>query len=144
MQILQYTNKYANMQIYMQSSQALNVCATLSLRNKFSELQQIVSDSVDILIAAETKIDSSFPTAYFCLAIYHTSYRLDICSKSGGILVYINSNIAARKLNCSEFCNSIQAVPFEINLRKEKWFVISIYWSSSKNGNFFLNALKIS
>ena len=65
MQILQYTNKYANMQIYMQSSQALNVCATLSLRNKFSELQQIVSDSVDILIAAETKIDSSFPTAYF-------------------------------------------------------------------------------
>ena len=90
-----------------------------SIRNKFSDLQQIICDSVDILTIAETKIDYSFPTAQFRLANYHTPYRLDISNNSGGILVYIRSNIPTRQLNCGNLCKSIQAVPFEINLRKE-------------------------
>ena len=98
-----------------------------SVRNKFNDLQQVICDIVDILTIAETKIDSSFPTTQFFLANYHTPYRLDISNKSGGILVYIRSNIPTRQLNCGNLCKSIQAVPFEINLRKEKWLVISIY-----------------
>ena len=98
-------------------------------------------DSVDILTIVETKIDSSFPTAQFRLTNYHTPYRLDISDKSGGILVYIKSNITTRQLNCGNLCKSIQAVPFEINLRKEKWLVISIYRAPSQNNEFFLNSL---
>ena len=60
-----------------------------SIRNKLSDLQQVICDSVDILTIAETKIDYSFPTAQFRLANYYTPYRLDISNKSGGILVYI-------------------------------------------------------
>ena len=112
-----------------------------STRNKFSNLQQVICDRVDILTIAETKIDSSFPTAQFRLANYHTPYRLDISNKSGGILVYIKSNIPTRQLNCGNLCKSIQAVPFEINLRKEKWLVISIYQPPSQNSDFFLNSL---
>ena len=104
-------------------------------------MQQVICDSVDILTIAETKIDSSFPTAQFRLANYHTPYRLDISNKSGGILVYIKSNIPTRQLNCGNLCKSIQAVPFEINLRKEKWLVISIYRPPSQNSEFFLNSL---
>ena len=104
-------------------------------------MQQLICDSVDILAIAETKIDYSFPTAQFRLANYHTPYRLDISNKSGGILVYIKSNIPTRQLNCGNLCKSIQAVPFEINLRKEKWLVISIYRSPSQNSEFFLNTL---
>ena len=33
----------------------------------------------------------------------------------------------------------IQAIPFEINLRKEKWLVISIYRPPSQNSEYFLN-----
>ena len=104
-----------------------------SIRNKLSDLQQVICDSVDILTIAETKIDYSFPTAQFRLANYHTPYRLDISNNSGGILVYIRSNILTRQLNCGNLCKSIQAVLFEINLRKEKWLVISIYQLPPQN-----------
>ena len=92
---------------------------------------------VDILTIGETKIDSSFPTAQFRLANCHTPYRLDIRNNSGCILVYITSNIPTRQLNCGNLCKSIQAVPFETNLRKEKWIVISIYRPPSQNSEFF-------
>ena len=78
-------------------------------------------------------MDSSFPTSQFPLGNYHTPYRLDISSKRGGILVYIKLNIPTRQLNCGNLCKSIQVVSFEINLRKEKWLVISIYRLPSKN-----------
>ena len=78
-------------------------------------------------------MDSSFPTAQFRLANYHTSYCLDISNKSGGILVYIRTNIPSRQRNCGNLCKSIQAAPFEINLREEKWLVISTYRSPSQN-----------
>ena len=75
---------------------------------------------VDILIVAETKIDASFPTTQFLAEGYHKPYRLDMSEESGGILVYINSSIPSRKLHCGNLYLSINAVPFEIKLRKDK------------------------
>ena len=112
-----------------------------SIRSKFNDLQQLICDKVDILTIAETKIDSSFPTAQFRLANYHKTYGLDISDKSRGILVYIKSNIPTHQLNCGNLCKSIQAVLFEINLRNKKWLVISIYRPPSQNNEFFLNSL---
>ena len=112
-----------------------------SIRNKFSDLRQVICDNVEILTIAETKIGSSFPTAQIRLANHRTPYRLDISNNSGGILVYVRSNIPTRQLNCGNVCKSIQAVPFEMNLRKEKRLVISIYRPSSQNSKFFLNSL---
>ena len=36
-------------------------------------------------------------------------------------------------MNCGNLYKSIQVVPFEINLRKEQWLMISIYQSPSQN-----------
>ena len=44
-------------------------------------------------------------------------------------------------LFCEELCNSIQAIPFEISLREEKWLVISTYCPSSQNTEYFLTSL---
>ena len=55
-----------------------------SVRNKFTDLQTIIQDIVSI---AETKLDTSFPSAQFTLEEYHTPYRIDINNKNGGILV---------------------------------------------------------
>ena len=44
-------------------------------------------------------------------------------------------------LSCDEVGNTIQAIPFEINFRKEKWLVISIYRLPSQNSEYFLNSL---
>ena len=112
-----------------------------SIKKTFNDLQQLICNSVDVLTIAAAKIDTSFPTAQFRLANYHILYRLDVSDKIEGILVYIKSKIPTRQLNYVNLCKSIQVLPFEINLRKEKWLVMSIYRPPSRNSEFFLNSL---
>ena len=112
-----------------------------SVRNKFENLIEIINENVDIFTITETKLDGSFPTAQFEIKGYYSPFRFDITNKNGGLLVYIKSSIPSRKLSCDDICNSIQAIPFEINLRKEKWLVISIYRPPSQDSVFFLNSL---
>ena len=95
---------------------------------------------MDVISIAETKIDASFPSAQFVFEGYHSPYRLEVSNRSGGILAYVKSSVPSRHLSCENLCDSIQAVPFEINLRKEKWLVISIY-RSPHNREYFLNNL---
>ena len=93
------------------------------------------------MLYPETKIDASFPSAQFVVEGYHSPYRLDASNRSGGILVYVKSSIPSLCLSCENLCDSIQPVPFEINLRKEKWLMISIYHPPSHNSEYFLNNL---
>ena len=81
-------------------------------------LREVVMENVDILAIAETKIDESFPTAQFLLVRYHSPDRLDKSPKSGGSLVYVKSSIPSRQLNFPNLSYKIQAVPFQLNLRK--------------------------
>ena len=121
----------------------LNICYLNinSVRKKFTDFQEIINGNVDVISIAETKIDASFPSAQFAFEGYHSPYRLDVSNRSGGILVYVKSSIPSRRLSCENLCGSIQAVPFEINLRKEKWLVISICHPPSHNSEYFLNNL---
>ena len=96
---------------------------------------------VDILIVAETKIDASFPTAQFSAEGYHKPYRLDVSEKCSSILVYVNSSIPSRQLHCGNLNLSIQEVLFEINLRTDKWLVISVYRPPSQKSEYFFNEL---
>ena len=108
------------------------------MRNKFADLTTIINGNVDIVPIAETKIDASFPSIQFTLEGY-TPYTLNINNKSGGILVYVKFSIPSRWLCYEELLISIQAISFGINLRKEKWLVISIYRPPSQNSEYFLN-----
>ena len=78
-----------------------------SIRNKFNDLQELIKGKSDIVMIAETKIDASFTTAQFLLDNYHQPFRLDINSKSGGILVYVKSSVPSRKLKCDVLSKSI-------------------------------------
>ena len=112
-----------------------------SAGNKFTDFQKIINGNVDVISIAETKIDVSFPSAQFAFEGCHLPYRLDVSNRSGGILVYVKSSIPSRRLSCENLCDSIQVVPFEINLRKEKWLVILIYRPPYHNSEYFLNNL---
>ena len=98
-----------------------------SIRSKFENLQEFLKQNVDVLAVADTKIDASFPSAQFFLGGYHSPYRLDISCKSSGLLVYVKATTTSHQLSLTKFKFRIQAVPFELNLRKEKWLKISIY-----------------
>ena len=86
--------------------------------------RDVVMDNVDILAIAETKLMNRSPQL---LVECHSSYRLSKSPKKGGIFVYVKSLISFRQLNFPNLPFKIQAIPFKLNLRKEKWLVISIY-----------------
>ena len=85
-------------------------------------LKQALVNYVDIFIAAETKINEPFLTARFAIDSFRKLLRLDVTNKSGSLLVYVRSYLPLRKLTKYKISSDIQALAFEINLRKEKWF----------------------
>ena len=93
-----------------------------------------------MLRIAETKIDSSFPTGQFSLEGYRSPYRLNVSNRRGRLLIYVNASIPTRYLKYEIKYKSIQIITFEINLRKEKWLVVSIYRPPLQNSEYFVNA----
>ena len=112
-----------------------------SIRNKFENLCDIVGKNVDVLSIAETKLDSSFPNAQFLLPGFHEPLRLDINHRSGELLVYIKASLPSKILTKFKLPINIQIIPFEINLRKEKWLFVSIYKPPSQSNHYFLDIL---
>jgi len=60
-----------------------------SLASKFEELKYIISNSLDILIIQETKLDSTFPNDQFLIEGYRAPYRLDRNRNGGGVMIYV-------------------------------------------------------
>ena len=89
-----------------------------SVRNKFEGLKDFVSDNIDILIVAETKIDNSFPKGQFFIQGYSEPFRLDRNSNGGGLLVYVKEDIPSKQLKSFKFEDDIECIGFEVNLRK--------------------------
>ena len=108
-----------------------------SIRNKFGSLCSLTLSRVDILSIAETKLDYLFPNAQFLIPNFHQPFRLDISRNSGGFLVSVRYSIPARMLSNYRLPPDIQAIPFEINLRKEKWLFRSVSKRPSLNNQYF-------
>lgn len=81
-------------------------------------------EHIEILIIAETKQQTSFPTAQFLMPGFHKPFRLEVTASSGGLLMLRD----LYPLENSKPINyHIQSIPFETNLRKEKSLFIDIY-----------------
>ena len=113
-----------------------------SIRKKFDDLKLIINENVDIICIAETKIDKSFPTARFLLPGFNKPYRLDISDKQGGLLIYIKAHLASRLLSTHISPKDMQAIPFELNLRKEKWIFVCSHRPAKQDSQHFLENLK--
>jgi len=88
-----------------------------SIRNKFDALKDIVSQNIDILMVAETKINDSFPKEQLFMEGYSYPLRLDRDGNGGGLLVYVRSDIPSTELKSFKFDSDVECVCFEINLR---------------------------
>ena len=104
-----------------------------SIRNKFDALKDIVSQNIDIVMVAETKIDDSFPKEQFFMEGYSYPLRLDRDGNGGGLLVYVRSDIPSTELKSFKFDSDVECVCFEINLRGKKWAIFSIYQPPSQS-----------
>jgi hypothetical protein len=87
-------------------------CAYLninSIRYKFCSIKQLLTtNTVDMLIIAETKIDNSFPDAQFKIDNYHFC-RADRNAHGGGLIVYVRSDLACDRKNKLE-CKTIESI----------------------------------
>ena len=81
---------------------------------------------MDIFAIVKTKLDSSFLESQFTLPGIRKSFRLDVTSRKGRLLVFVN-DIFHKYLRSFHLPGYIQAIPFEINLKQCKLFIVSIY-----------------
>ena len=112
-----------------------------SIRNKFSGFSEMIGENVDILVIAQTKIDSSFPTSQFLIDGFKSPYRLDVSGNSGGILVYVRDCLLSKYVNLVDTPPDIQVVPIEINVRKQKWLILPIYRPPLQNSEYFVEEI---
>ena len=110
-----------------------------SIRNKFSSITHLIDNHLDIFAIAETKLDYSFLESQFILPGMKKPFRLDVTSRKGGLLVFVNNDIPSKYLRSFHLPGDIKAIPFEINLKHRKLLVVSIYRPPDQNLDYFLS-----
>ena len=83
--------------------------------------------SLDPLIIAETKIDSTFPTSQFMIEGFMKPFRYDRNQNGGGLLIYVRERAPVKELTKYGTPNDIECGMIEINLKKQKWLLVAIY-----------------
>ena len=118
-------------------------CNNYKLHNKISLTWKLAwkKKHVDILCIVETKLDPSFPNSQFLISGFHKPLRMDVSSRRGGLLVYIKSSLPSKMLTKFKLPNNIQIIPFELNLRKDKWLFVCIYKPPLQNNQYFVSIL---
>ena len=115
-----------------------------SIRNKHSDLCAFLDCNIDVLTIAETKLDCTFPTAQFIVEGYKEPFRKDRNKNGGGLLVYVKEDIPSRELkNHPPVSDLLDFVVIELNSRKQKWLLISLYLSSLNRTIFYDEMSKV-
>ena len=113
-----------------------------SIRNKFSFLDELVKDYLDILLISETKLDDSFTSNQFLLKGFSKPCRLYRSSNGGGLLLYIKEDIPSRVSNNFVMPQNMECMFVEINIHKRKWLLCCSYNPNKNNIAGHLHHLK--
>ena len=101
------------------------------MRYKIKDVKTTILPFVDILCVAETKLDSSITKSQFFVEGFKKPIRLDFSKKSGGLLLYVKDHLPLRQLSNNLLPQGIECLTLELNLRKTKWLILSIYRNPS-------------
>ena len=88
-------------------------------------LEELIKDKIDIFLASETKLDSSFPSGQFVIKGYSTPFRLDRNQNGGGL--YVREDIPRKILKEYTPEKPIENFFVKINLRSRKWLLSCSY-----------------
>ena len=112
-----------------------------SLRHKFASLHEILSKNcLDYFAISETKLDASFPDAQFNVNDFNI-LREDNTAASGGLMVYIRSDIPHRRLTAAEYNkDGIETICIEVLLGKTKTVIACIYKHPRVKNDLFKSA----
>ena len=76
-----------------------------SIGQKIGSLIEVTAGSIEILMISETKLDESFPKGHFLMKGFSETYRLDLNSKGGGIMLFIREDIPSKPLSIEKKFN---------------------------------------
>ena len=109
-----------------------------SYRHKFAYVNDLLQKQCfDYLAISETKLDDSFPNAQFAIEGYQI-FRQDYSNSSRGILVYIRSDLAHRRLtNLEHNADGIDSLCLEITIGKYPTILSCIYKHPSVKNDVF-------
>ena len=100
---------------------------------------------MDILCVSETKLNSSIVEKDLDCSPKYKVYRKDKSSTSGGLCLWIRSDVPQQRLQHLEFDSvnyHIESMIFELKVRKETWFLIFAYKNPNVPKHIFINKLK--
>ena len=113
--------------------------SSYSMRSKFDLLKELVSDTIEILILLETKLDWSFPTCQLHIEGYMPPIRADRNRKGGVLLILIKEGAPVKEIPLlSSTAKEIEGKTIEVSLLKIKWLLLGIYRPPSQLEGFFL------
>ena len=112
-----------------------------SIRNKLNDLKVLITDSVDILCIGESKLDESFLNSEIVLDGFKKPYRLDVSASSGGLLIYVKTNLPSKMINLYDFNKDIQCIAMELNVSNKRYIILSIYRPPKQKIDYFLDSL---
>ncbi len=99
-----------------------------SLTQTFGELKPVMNDGlVDMINIGESKLNDCVTDAVIHVQHFKT-YRCDVTRGGHGLITYIRSSIIhMRRTDIEIYKSDSQYVVIEVWLRKEKWFIVSVY-----------------
>ena len=68
-------------------------------------------------------------------------FRLDVTSRKGRLLVFVNNDIPSKYLRSFYIPGDIQSISFQINLKQSKLLVVSVCRPPDQNLDYFLSSL---
>ena len=74
-----------------------------SIWNKLNDLKIVISDSVEILCIAESKLHESFLNSKIALDGFKKPYQLDVTASSGGLPIYVKASLPSKIINHYDF-----------------------------------------
>ena len=109
------------------------------LESKFEARESLIKDTLDVLVATETKIDESYPPSHFIIEGFGTPLRLDRNKHGGGVLVYIREHLPCKLIPFENTPKDIEAIFFESTLRNKKWLIMGGYNRATETTSYFLD-----
>ncbi len=101
----------------------------------------MVLEGVDILIIAETKIDDTFPKSQFTIKGFMKPCRYDRNRNGGGMLIYVRERAPVKELTPLKTPKDIECGIIEIDLKKQKWLLITKYRPPSQAQQYFFDEI---
>ena len=96
----------------------------------------LISDSLDILCIAESKLDELFLKGEIVPERFEKSCRLDVFGSSGGLLIYVKTRFPSKIINRYDFQKDMQCIATELNAVNKKGVIFSIYRPPKQNINY--------